>query len=87
MNIVRKSIVLIIVLSLVVIAAVLWLKYAGVTHEDICEVVTDESAAIQRIVDDRYRMLDVKLDRIEGKLDRILEIAERSLPDGLHRAD
>ena len=31
-------------------------------------------------------MLDRKLDRIESKLDKLLEIATRPLPDGMQEA-
>lgn len=81
----RKKLAVIVILLL--IAAVLYLRYSGVTHEDICEVVTAESDVIQGTVDDRYRKLDQKLDRIEGKIDRILELANRPLPDGMRRSE
>ena len=81
---------LIVILSLLVIAlgAVIWyLKFYGVTHEEIYEAVTEESTKVQNVVDDRYRKLDQKLDRIEGKLDKLLEIANCPLPDGMRRAE
>ena len=82
-----KKLIVILVMLLAVLAAMIWyLKFAGVTHEDIYEAVTEESAKVQSVVDDRYRQLDKKLDRIEGKLDRLLEIANRPLPDGMQRA-
>ena len=83
----NKLIVILIVLLIAAAAAVWYLKFAGVTHEDICEAVTDESAKVQSVVDDRYRKLDQKLDRIEGKLDKLLEIANRPLPDGMQRVE
>ena len=83
-----KKLIVILVLLLIAFGAAVWyLKFAGVTHEDICEVVTGESAKVQSVVDDRYRKLDQKLDRIEGKLDKLLEIANRPLPDGMQRAE
>ena len=76
------------VLALLIAAAAIWyVKFAGVTHEDIYAALKDESSEIQSCVDDRYRKLDQKLDRIEGKLDRILEIANRPLPDGIQRVE
>ena len=81
---------LIVILFLLVIAlgvAVWYLKFSGVTHEEIYEAVTEESAKVQSVVDDRYQKLDRKLDRIEGKLDKLLEIANRPLPDGMQRAE
>ena len=83
-----KKLIVILVLLVVALGAAVWyLKFAGVTHEDICEVVMEESARVQGVVDDRYQKLDRKLDRIEGKLDKLLEIANRPLPDGMQRAE
>ena len=83
-----KKLIVVLILLLIALAAVLWyLKFYGVTHEDIYEAVTEESVKVQSVVDDRYRKLDKKLDRIEGKLDKLLEIANRPLPDGMQRAE
>ena len=82
----KKLIVILILLVIALGAAVWYLKFAGVTHEEIYGAVTDESGKIQSVVEDRYQALDRKLDRIEGKLDRLLEIANRPLPDGMQPA-
>ena len=83
-----KKLIVILVLPLIAAAAAVWyLKFAGVTHEEIYDAVTEESAKVQAVVDDRYQKLDKKLDRIEGKLDKLLEIANRPLPDGMQRAE
>ena len=83
-----KKLIVVLILLLIALAAALWcLKFYGVTHEEICEAVTEESAKVQSVVDDRYQRLDRKLDRIEGKLDKILEIANRPLPDGMRKAE
>ena len=83
----KKVIVAGVALLLIAAAAIWYLKFAGVTHEDIYDAVTGESDKVQSVVDDRYRKLDRKLDRIESKLDRLLEIANRPLPDGMQRAE
>lgn len=83
----KKLIVILIFLVIALGAAVWYLKFAGVTHEEIYEAVTEESAKVQAVVDDRYQKLDRKLDRIEVKLDKLLEIANRPLPDGMQRAE
>ena len=83
-----KKLIVVLILLLVALAAALWyLKFYGVTHEEIYEAVTKESAKVQSVVDDRYQRLDRKLDRIEGKLDKLLEIANRPLPDGMQKAE
>ena len=82
-----KKLIVVLILLLITLAAAFWyLKFYGVTHEEIYEAVTEESAKVQTVVDDRYQRLDKKLDRIEGKLDKILEIANRPLPDGMEKA-
>ena len=82
-----KKLIVILILLMIALGAALWyLKFAGVTHEEIYDAVTEESAKVQSVVDDRYQKLDKKLDRIEGKLDKLLEIANRPLPDGMQRA-
>ena len=83
----KKLIVILILLSIALGAALWYLKFYGVTHEEIYEAVTEESVKVQSVVDDRYQKLDRKLDRIEGKLDKLLEIANRPLPDGMQRAE
>ena len=83
-----KKLIVILVLLVIALGAAIWyLKFVGVTHEEIYEAVTDESLRIQSAVDDRYQKLDRKLDRIEGKLDKLLGIANRPLPDGMRRAE
>ena len=83
----KKLMVFLFLLVVALGAAIWYLKFAGVTHEEIYEAVTEESAKVQNVVDDRYQKLDKKLDRIEGKLDKLLEIANRPLPDGMQRAE
>ena len=83
-----KKLIVILILLVIALGAAVWcLKFSGITHEEIYAAVTDESKEIQSVVDDRYQKLDKKLDRIEGKLDRLLEIANRPLPDGMRRAE
>ncbi len=72
------------IVLLAVVAALLRLRFGGVTHERIYDAVVDASGEVKERIDDRYRAIDRRLDRIEGKLDRILEIANRPLPDNMH---
>ena len=82
----KVAFILIMTLSALLAGVAIWyLKFAGVTHEDIYDAVTAESTKVQSVVDDRYQKLDRKLDRIESKLDKLLEIANRPLPDGVPR--
>ena len=82
----KKLVVVFVLMQVAAAAAVWYLKFAGVTHEEIRAAVTGESEKVRSTVDDRYQKLDRKLDRIEGKLDKLLEIATRPLPDGMQMA-
>mgnify|MGYP004600196341 FL=1 len=81
---IRLMILLVIVLAIV--GAVLYLRFGGVTHERIVEVVDDRAEEIKAHIDIRYSELNQKLDRVESKLDRLLEIATRPFPDGMQPA-
>ena len=83
----KVTAILIVAILLLAAAGVAWFWFnGGVSHRDICEAVRSESAGLHEHVEQRYHDLDKKLDRIEGKLDRILKIAERPLPDGMQEA-
>lgn len=81
------SVVLVLVLATVV--AWLWIFYrdGGVTHRDLADLVSAEGAATRARVDERCDALDVKLDRIESKLDRLIQLATPRLPDGMKAAE
>lgn len=79
------SIVLIVVA--VVIAMIWWRQNGGVSHSEILCAVQKESESVRQHVDGRSRELNIKLDRIEAKLDRLLKLADRPLPDGMHPAE
>ena len=84
--------ILAVVLLVVVLATVvawLWLFYrdGGVTHRDLADLVAAEGAATRAKVDERCNALDVKLDRIESKLDRLVQLATPRLPDGMKAAE
>ena len=80
--------ILIAVLLVVLLATViawLWLFYrdGGVTHRELADLITAEGAATRAKVDERCDALDVKLDRIESKLDKLIQLATPRLPDGM----
>ena len=84
--------VLIAVLLVVLLATVvawLWLFYrdGGVTHRELADLITAEGAATRAKVDERCDALDVKLDRIESKLDKLIQLATPRLPDGMKAAE
>ena len=84
--------ILIAVLLVVLLATViawLWLFYrdGGVTHRELADLITAEGAATRAKVDERCDALDVKLDRIESKLDKLIQLATPQLPDGMKAAE
>lgn len=82
-------IAVLLVLVLATVVAWLWLFYrdGGVTHRDLAGLVAAEGAATRARVDERCGALDVKLDRIESKLDRLLQLATPRFPDGMKAAE
>lgn len=66
-----------------ILAAVFRFGLSAKTHDDIYEAVVDSSSGVKSHVDSRCDLLERKLDRIEGKIDRLLKIAEGPLPDGM----
>ena len=84
--------ILIAVLLFVLLATViawLWLFYrdGGVTHRELADLITAESAATRTKVDERCDALDAKLDRIESKLDKLIQLATPQLPDDMKAAE
>ena len=85
----RFLIAVLLVMVLVTIVSWLWLFYrdGGVTHRDLADLVAAEGTATRARVDERCDALDVKLDRIESKLDRLIQLATPQLPDGMKAAE
>ena len=84
--------ILIAVLLVVLLATVvawLWLLYrdGGVTHRELADLIAAEGAATRARVDERCDALDVKLDRIESKLDKLIQLATPRLPDDMKAAE
>lgn len=59
---------------LIVAVAFIFCRFNPIAGEEIEETVKAESAAIQLRLDDRAAAIERKLERVEGKLDRILEL-------------
>lgn len=72
----RRLIILVLVL-LAIVAAYTWYFFCGgVTHRDLADSISRETEAICRKVDERSDGVELRLVRIEDKLDRILKLAE-----------
>ena len=68
------------------LAAAVWAWRAacgGVSHREIKDAVQDESRRVQDHVDSRCNAMERKLDRIESKLDRLIDMVAPKLPDGM----
>ena len=60
-----------------------WRSYAGVSNREILGAVREEGAATRLTVEMQCNALSRKLDRIESKLDRLIDMATPRLPDGM----
>ena len=86
MNKIRIGVLLLVMLLL--IAGWMWfVQCGGVSHREIKDTVIEQSAEVQAHVDARCDALERKLDRIEAKLDKLIEMATPKLPDGMRFAE
>lgn len=80
----RKFLTILILLIVAAVAA--WychMQCGGVMHGELKDAIEDESAAILSRIDERYKALDAKLDRIEAKIDKLIDMATPKFPDGM----
>ena len=82
-------IAVVLVLLLATVVAWLWLFYrdGGVTHRELADLITAEGEATRTRVDERCDAMDAKLDRIESKLDKLIQLATPRLPDDMKAAE
>lgn len=83
----KKKIVIVTVLLLIALGVWIWYEMCGgVSHRELKSSILTESQTIQSKVDARCDALDRKLDHIEAKLDKLIEMATPKLPDGMKPA-
>ena len=83
----KKTISFVVLLIVLALAVCLYNKAVHFVSTDcILFNMRQQTHEVNDHVDFRYKALDAKLDRIEGKIDRLLKIAERPLPDGMQEA-
>lgn len=80
-----KRVMAVIVLLLICFAAFwMWrMSYAGVSNRQILDAVREEGEKTRRTVDERSDALSKKLDTIEAKLDKLIDLATPRLPDNM----
>ena len=88
----RKFMPWLVVLLLLIVLFAVWFSTGGVSNRAVYDKTADESRVIQAKIDARADQLlrkaeESTMKRIESKLDQLLEIANRPLPDGLERVD
>ena len=80
----RKYVYAAIVLVILLLAAWSWgWRCGGAARQEIRDAVAEGTAQVENKMDARCDALERKLDRIEGKLDRLLELATPKPVDGL----
>ena len=86
----RRIATVALLLLLLLVLAFEWWRFAadrGVSHRDLKEAVARESAVVRERVDARCDALERRLDRIESKIDRLIEMATPRLPDGMRAVE
>ncbi len=80
-----KRVMAVIVLLLICFAAFwMWrMSYAGISNRQILDAVREEGAETRRTVNERSDALSRKLDTIEAKLDKLINMATPRLPDNM----
>ena len=80
-----KRVMAVIVLLLICFAAFwMWrMSYADVSNRQILDAVREEGEKTRRTVDERSDALSKKLDTIEAKLDKLIDLATPRLPDNM----
>ena len=74
------------VLILILILSAAWAWYAacgGVSHKEIKDAVQESAKRVEGHIDLRCDTMERKLDRIESKLDRLIDMVAPKLPDGM----
>jgi len=82
----RKIIAALILLLLLFVAWRWFVSCEGVTHRDLKMFVVREGAETRAHIDERCDVLEKKLDRVEAKLDCLLEMASPKWSDGMKSA-
>ena len=79
----------IIILLLLISSVLLWAWYVRERIADLHleDTVKEEVSRVESKLDERGNAIDMKLDRIEGKLDRLLYLLEPRLPDGMSQVE
>ena len=79
-------VVLMLLLALSVLVCLFWRQAGGATHGEILAAVREEGELTRQFIDLRLKASETKLDRIEGKLDRLIQLVDVPLPDGMRKS-
>ena len=85
----RIAFLVLLLLILLILAFEGWRLFAdgGVSHRDLEKAILRESAAVREHMDVRCDALERRLDRIESKIDRLIDMATPKLPDGMRAVE
>ena len=79
-----------VLILILILSAAAWAWYAacgGVSHKEIKDAVQESAKRVEGHIDLRCDTMERKLDRIESKLDRLIELATPKLPDNMIPAE
>jgi len=83
----KRKIVILVLGLLALLACGIWCLFCrGVTNRELKAAVAREGVETRAHVDERCDAIEKKLERIESKLDRLLEMATPKFPDGMQPA-
>lgn len=78
-----KNVVAILVILVLAAVGAWWRHCGGVSHGDLKASIEREASATREQVAAHDARINEKLDRIEAKLDKLIEMATPKLPDGM----
>ncbi len=79
----KRAIIALLILLVGTILCWVWYVRERIADLQLEDTVKEEVARVETKLDERGNAIETKLDRIEGKLDRLLYLLEPRLPDGM----
>ncbi len=82
----KKFLMFVVIIVLLLLIGLYCARNLDVTHAEIKDTVVNESVVIQECLEAHCQDLEQKLECIESKLDKLLEMATAPMMDEMKRA-